>query len=200
MGPNSRNAKSLFEQIQNLYLLYKGKPRFGPESCDECLNFMSHLRPIGHYFEMFDDPSKRLENFGPEVQHGGTMGTNDIITSESWPISGGHAGNKSHHLIDDDDATDRAENELSNYSSKLISYLNEQPIENDQMLIYSTGEFIVNVLVFYRYHQAISRPKTPISYCESKLTFIQTIFFSHKNWAWPSRNQSMEPIWLVSGG
>lgn len=41
-----KRMRSIFEQIQNLCALYKAKPRFGPESCDECIQIASWLRPI----------------------------------------------------------------------------------------------------------------------------------------------------------
>lgn len=138
---NSNKAtKLIFEQIQNLYLLYKSKPRYGPESCEENLIFMSNLRPIEQYFEAVDKSMlKALENFGPEAQAAKLSYGEKANSKDSENIRKILTGTLVARDDDDDDDDDveRAENDLSGYTTKLVNYLNEQPLELDNELIYS---------------------------------------------------------------
>lgn len=126
-----RKAKVLFEQIQNLYSLYKTKPRFGPESCDDCINFMAQLRPIENYFEPIDG-AKLGQNLGPPANHQAFM-----VDVESVDVS------NERNQVDNSESEvkmEANENDLTRYSKNLNSYLDEKPIERDMDLIYSAGK------------------------------------------------------------
>lgn len=126
-----KRAKALFEQIQNLYSLYKAKPRFGPESCDDCINFMGQLRPIENYFEPMDE-AKLGQNLGPPVNRQAFMV--DVQSVEVLNERNQVDVNESEVKMEAN------ENDLTRYSKNLNSYLDEKPIERDMDLIYSTGK------------------------------------------------------------
>jgi hypothetical protein len=132
---NIKSAKVIFEQIQNLYLLYRSKPRYGPESCDDCINFMSHLRPIELYFDTLDKSvMKELENFGPEA-NGRKVDKGSLKDRMKEDVE-----NVIKSTNSSDDEVEKAERELNGYTTKLVNYLNERPLELDNELIYSTGK------------------------------------------------------------
>lgn len=120
--------KVLFEQIQNLYSLYKTKPRFGPESCDECVNFIAQLRSVENYFEPME--GKLGQNLGPSINQA------FMVDIESAEIAGEKNPNKDN---ESEIKVEANENDLTKYSQKLNNYLNEKPIERDMDLIYSAG-------------------------------------------------------------
>lgn len=133
---DTRAVRMIFEQIQNLFTLYRSKPRFGPESCEDSINFMNHLRPVKNYFESIDESIvKALENFGPEVNR--NRQSSDFSTEESLMNIDNNNNNKLTRFGDED--VEQAENDLDKYSSKLLSYLNEKPIDCDNELVYSKG-------------------------------------------------------------
>lgn len=133
--------KLIFEQIQNLQALYNARPKFGPESCESSLNYMSNLKPIEHYFETLDNSiAKTLENLGPEMNRIYLVGMDNSRQS----VTSDHSKDRSDKGVDDYDIT---ENELTNYSLMLKSYLDEQPIERDRELIYSTGKLFICSLI-----------------------------------------------------
>lgn len=124
--------KLMLEQIQNLYSLYKTKPKFGPESCEESLIYMSHLRPAEHYLESSFDGSamRNVENFGPEMNR-----TYPVEVSRSSELK---RFSQAHDLADS--GIEDTENELSKYSVKLNSYLDDRPIARDKEIMYSKGK------------------------------------------------------------
>lgn len=129
--------KLMLEQIQNLYSLYKTRPKFGPESCEESLIYMSHLRPAEHYLEPSFDGSalRNVENFGPEM-------------NRPYPIDVNRSSDmKKFSQVYDlaDSGIEDTENELSKYSVKLNSYLDDQPVARDKEIIYSKGKFRLTV-------------------------------------------------------
>lgn len=130
LGTN-KAARLIAEQIQNLYTLYKSKPRYGPESCEDSINYMSHLRPIEHYFDSIDRSFvKTLENFGPPAR----------VAGERDVLAGGETGAKQTGKEDEqpDRDIERLESALDGYKSKLTKYLNEHPLDLDKDVIYST--------------------------------------------------------------
>lgn len=136
-GGETRAIRLIFEQLQKFCALYKSKPRYGPESCEDSISFMSHLRPIEHYLESTPfDPSlvRVIENFGPAVE---------VRTGQHLPAEGQlDVGQplKDQGKRSDQDDVDEVERELDRHSSKLMSYLNEQPINLDRALVYSRGQ------------------------------------------------------------
>lgn len=126
----------LFEQIQNLYSLYKAKPRFGPESCDECINFIGQLRPIENYFEPIE--GKLGPNLGPAVNRAFMA---DIESVEIPSERNSNIENESEVKVEAN------ESELTKYSQKLNNYLDEKPIERDMDLIYSAGKLAENYAI-----------------------------------------------------
>lgn len=119
--------KALFDQVQNLFTLYKTKPKFGPESCDDCLNFIAQLRPIENFFEAIE--GKLGQNLGPPMNRDFMFDLDQVEMSKERNLT------KADEL---DNNIEVNENELSKYSSKLNNYLNEKPIQRDLDLIYST--------------------------------------------------------------
>lgn len=133
----STAMKFVFEQAQDLYTLFKARPRFGPESCEDCINFASYLRPVEEYFNSLDDSlGRNIENFGPAQVSSEQIHTVDLDTNTLTSRSNQY----SKFAIDED--VDRAESELAGYKSKLNSYFSEKPIVEDKELIYSLGESI----------------------------------------------------------
>lgn len=59
---NGPASKLIFEQLQNLHSLYKSRPHFGPESCDECRAYMGLLRPVENFEDFI---ANELGLFGP---------------------------------------------------------------------------------------------------------------------------------------
>ena len=142
---SAKPAKLIAEQIQNLYSLYKSKPRFGPESCEDSINFMSHLRPIEQFFDSIDRSfMKTLENFGPQAESGPigmASGGRDILVSvtDAGYVKLGDGSNRD-CTDDSENDIDKFEADLNGYKSKLKNYINEQPLAMDNDVIYSSGE------------------------------------------------------------
>ena len=93
---------------------------------------MSHLRPIEQYFDSVDKSMwKAMENFGPEAN------------SERIDVSVTEASGEpvSVKRGDRDDDVEVAEKDLNRYTTRVVSYLNEQPLNLDHELIYSNGEY-----------------------------------------------------------
>lgn len=131
----ANKIKLMLEQVQNLYTLYKSKPKFGPECCEECLNYMSHLRPAEHFLDFDGHAMANLENLGP-------------ITGASYPVTGAIINQPlvSEHLAKpggnlQTDEIGNSERELGRYRAKLNSYLDDQFIERDKEIMYSKGKF-----------------------------------------------------------
>lgn len=138
MSMAPKPIRTIFEQMQNLCTLYRSRPRFGPESCEQSINFMSHLRPMEHYLDSMDESMVRaMQNFGPEPDRGRPSGgqaeaqQGAHTRAEELP-AGGPNGDVD---IDNDDQDQQ--DELDRYGSKLLSYMNEQPIHLDNELVYS---------------------------------------------------------------
>lgn len=134
-----KRTKQIFEQVQNFYLLYKSKPKYGPESCEECIEVMSYLRPTENYIDSSSD--NRVENFGP-------MRTRDGLKSDLGAT--GLSYKSGSVMSEEQSATSESveEVDLTDYRSKLnSSYLDERPIEFDQDVIYSKGEFCIRMFV-----------------------------------------------------
>lgn len=131
---NSKPVKQIFEQMQNLHTLYRSKPRFGPESSEECIAFMSYLRPIEYYFDHLDGTiAPSLENFGRGISSDRPLEPNSSLSPLSHEFSTVQRSQTS------DDELDLAETELSHRGSTVQNYLNEQPIDRDRELVYSMG-------------------------------------------------------------
>lgn len=129
-------SKVKLEQVQNLYRLYKARPKFGPECCEESLIYMSHLRPVEHYLDSpFDEPAKLdIENFGPE-----RSGIYPVISNQSTDQQADfrRRSQQTKNIVGSD--IENTENELFKYRIKLNKYLNDQPIERDNEISYSKG-------------------------------------------------------------
>lgn len=135
---DSSRLKLIYEQVQNLFTLYKSKPKFGPESCEDSLNFMTYLRPIGNYTYRPENAPPFINNFGPETN---TSQSYVINTKQDTSITDGTGHKlKSWKVLDADTDIDQNESELDRYTEKLYSYLNEQSNLLNKNLIYYEGE------------------------------------------------------------
>lgn len=130
-----KRTNVIFEQIQNLYSLYKSKPRYGPESCEECIEVMSHLRPTEDYIDSAKSELE-LDNLGPARTR------ESIPTGRFEGASQSSRGDKS-DPVDDEQlaARDNFGQELTDYCTKLTNYLDDRPVEHDREVIYSKGKF-----------------------------------------------------------
>lgn len=127
-------ARLVVEQMQNFCTLYKSKPRYGPESCEDCIGIMNHLRPIEHYFESIDQSFvESLENFGPPMK---TKAARESIVRDAASLGDDRANQNESDEYDKD--IERLETDLYGYRTKLANYLSEQPLDLDNGVIYST--------------------------------------------------------------
>lgn len=118
-------TKALFNQIQKLYTSYKSRPKYGPESCDECITFISYLKTEEEYSKTGD--STLVEKPKPSNQSVASpesVGTSDKIRKTY------------------DEQLESAEEQLAgtNINYKLNSYLDERPLRYDKDLVYSKGK------------------------------------------------------------
>jgi len=127
--------KLLFEQIQNLFNLFKTRPKFGPESCEDCINIMSQLRPMEYYFESMDS---QLEGTGIANGLNGSRPDYPIELETNNDEEFAHQGKDS--MDPHDRNLDETESDLSNYHAKLRDYLDEHPVERDKNVFYSKGK------------------------------------------------------------
>lgn len=148
-------------QIQNFYLHYKGKPRFGPESRDDCLDIANYLRPLE---ELAPIDGLRAFKF-PDQTSSLAIGTQPSTNTQQQQSGSGiiidiNAGNKSQKTKDlitcvskqsdnrsrkEKEKFELNERELNKYMSKtnkrkFASYATEgKPVIEDQPIVYSPG-------------------------------------------------------------
>lgn len=116
--------------------MVKSKPKFGPESCDECLDYMSLIKPIEHFLDVLDDPNRylKLDDSRPLASKIQLIDSNFEINRTS--------ATQLRSIAEDglSLALDKEETELDRYKGNLIKYLEEKPSSGSQ-LVYSEGEF-----------------------------------------------------------
>lgn len=136
------HMQALYEQLQNLYTIYKSQPRFGPESCDDCVFLMNQLKPI----ESLSKSANLNQSDILGAQAPRDTRPNELIVNVSTS-----KGNQTKHYTElkrtYDEQLEFAEEELANnaFGYKFNSYLDERPLSYDKDLIYSKGKS-----VFYR--------------------------------------------------
>lgn len=129
-----KRSKAIFEQILSMQTLYKSRPRFGPESCNECQDYLAILRPIEHFLDALDNPlaSGKLQNFGPSMNKIQFVDTTNVGTSQL-----AHGDDKSGR---DTDMLQLKENELVLYKTNLNKYLDERQDHASAELTYSESK------------------------------------------------------------
>lgn len=135
---NSKRAKSMFEQLQNLCTLYKSKPRFGPESCDECIQIASWLTPISD-FQSSDELREILlksEEGAPDAMN---FLIDNVILVQTNEGDENEARNGSENSIE---ALEEQEKEFLRVSStKVDSYATDgRGANRAESIIYSPGK------------------------------------------------------------
>lgn len=123
--------------------MHRSRPRYGPESCDDSLNYIAHLRPVEYLFAGLQDDSfmasivnRDLDNFGPEANRSDRSvlrQDENIIIND--PNENKARQNANDVMNEDDDEQDDIENDFG--KSRIDSYLNERPLNRDAELIYS---------------------------------------------------------------
>lgn len=124
--------KPLFEQVQKLHALYRDKPKFGPESCDDCIELMSHLRSLDHYFDGKNNTMP--EDLGPALER------QDLVVKINYKQTGDRMLDSIKRVDADEFLMERDEDELNRYGTQLKIYLDEVPVISDKEVIYSKGK------------------------------------------------------------
>ena len=120
----------------NSYTTYKARPRFGPESCEDNIVLMSHLRPVEHFLRPGAGPllAENLPtNFGPPVRRSSQQ-LDDTRSGTSGEENGGVDLATTNEEMEDDESLDR-------YSrSRLANYLEGESAEPNAELFYCAGK------------------------------------------------------------
>lgn len=134
-GQHLKRCRTLFDQLHSMHAMAKSSPKFGPESCDECLDCMSILKPVEHFLSALDDPTRLLSSDSSQP-------LNRIIEVNDAKLERMLTSQPRNSLVDLESMTDVNENELDSYKGNLIKYLDERPANGDVELMYSKGKFI----------------------------------------------------------
>lgn len=126
--------KSMCDQIQKLSNLYKSRPRYGPESCEDCLNLMCLLKPIELYFDTPGNDFSTGKLAIPYPQSGASDSERTLLDTMKNVVAP-----PLRHT--DDSALDHNEDELRAYNSKLNKYLDEMPTNCNDKLELTSGKF-----------------------------------------------------------
>lgn len=145
-------TKVIFEQLQNLHALFKEKPKFGPESCEDCINYISYLKPIEFYFNSIED-NLMLRDADRDYESKGQARNYlvDVDMRNQVVQVGSQDLTSVAKLSEEDGLIDQTEEQLKSCSAKLKSYLNEQPIDCDEQLIFSKGKLSKNKHLQFTY-------------------------------------------------
>jgi len=140
--PGKYSTKIVYEQIVNFFTLYASRAKFGPESCDEILSFMSHLKPIEDLLDSKEDildPKSigATENFGPQINRFAERVDDSVLVDN---LSSKFYGTQSTKQEEDPQIDTDEGDEFDTYRTNVASYLDEQPVMRDNDLIYSPGK------------------------------------------------------------
>lgn len=131
--------RALFDQLHNLYTIYKSQPRYGPESCDDCIFLMSQMKPVESLFKSSN--STHSDTFEPHTQRDTRPNELIVNINTSKGIQTTHYTELKRTY---EEQLEYAEEELANttFGHKFNSYLDERPLSYDKDLIYSKGKSV----------------------------------------------------------
>lgn len=134
-------TRALFDQIQNLYTLYKSRPKYGPESCDDCISLISHLKPVESLLRVVE--SAPVDMSGSAAMHYRKSTDHSVNLATSGGIG---TDAKVQFKRTYDEQLESVEEELAsnNIDYKLGNYLDERPLRYDRDLVYSKGKLSFN--------------------------------------------------------